>query len=84
MKRPLIVLAICLGAIALGSAICFPGICGCAGWLPVPNRDHFGTPFMFLFFGGLLGIPISLVWLAVAALLRAAARHRSHSASQLP
>jgi hypothetical protein len=84
MKRPLICLAICLGAVALGSAICLPGICGCVGWLPVPNRDSFGTPFIFLSFGGVLGVFISLVWLVVATLRRAVlvARLRSRGDSQ--
>jgi hypothetical protein len=83
MKGPLICLTISLGAVVAGSAICLPGICGCAGWLPIPNRDSFGVLFMFLFFGGVLGIPVSLLWLAAAALWNAVAGRRSQSASQL-
>jgi hypothetical protein len=79
IKRPLICLAVCLAAFALGTGICYPGICGCTGWLPFRDRDSFGTfglAFMFLAFGGAIGTAISLLWFLAAALRDVARRTR--------
>ena len=70
LKKPLIALAISAGAIAVGSAICLPGICGCASWLGLTNTDSYGKPFLILALIGVLGLLISIVWLIVSALRR--------------
>jgi hypothetical protein len=76
MKTPLIVLAISVGAIVVGSAVCLPGICGCASWIGLENTDSWGTPFMFLTMLGLFGVAISAIWLAVIGIRRALGRNR--------
>jgi len=68
MKRPAIALAISAGAILIGSSVCFPGICGCASWLPLSNPDKFGLPFALLTFAGEMGVLVSLGWLVVSAI----------------
>jgi hypothetical protein len=76
LKKPAILLAISFGAIVVGSAVCLPGICGCASWIGLENTDSYGTPFMLLFTVGILGVAVSTVWLAVVGIRRALHRNR--------
>jgi hypothetical protein len=75
LKKPAIVLAISVGAVAVGSAVCTPGICGCASWIGLENTDSWGTPFMFLALIGVLGVVASTVWLIVAGIRHALRRN---------
>jgi hypothetical protein len=70
MKRPLIAFGISVAMIFLGSAVCLPGICGCYSWLGVPEFKY-SDLFLFVFMGGLIGVCLSLAWLAAAAVQRA-------------
>jgi len=77
MKRPLIALAISLGLIVVGSAVCLPGICGCVSWLGIPDPEKFGGDvFIWVTFLGALGTVVSLCWLAGSAIIRAFGRDR--------
>jgi hypothetical protein len=76
LKTPLIVFAISVGAIVVGSAVCLPGICGCASWIGLQNTDSWGTPFMFLTMFGVLGVAVSTIWLAVIGIRRTLGRNR--------
>jgi uncharacterized membrane protein len=70
MKRPGILLAISVGLMVVGSAVCLPGVCGCVSWLGIPNADRFGVPFAILSGVGFLGGLVSVCWLAGSAITR--------------
>jgi hypothetical protein len=76
LKRPLIVAAISVGAVVVGSAVCLPGICGCVSWIGLDDTDSYGTPFIFLTLLGMLGVAVSAVWLIVAGIRHALSRIR--------
>jgi hypothetical protein len=76
LRKPAIALAISVGAIVVGSAICMPGICGCASWIGLVNTDSYGTPFLILTMIGVLGVPVSIGWLMVSSVCRKFSRNR--------
>ena len=69
MKKPLIALAVSIGLVVVGTAVCLPGICGCVSWLGVPDLGRMGELFLYLSIAGLFGIVASSCWLGVSAIL---------------
>jgi len=70
MKRALIALAISIGLVIVGSAVCLPGICGCVSWLGIPDPGGIGEYFLYMTIAGVIGIPVSLCWLAISAAMK--------------
>ncbi len=68
LKRPLIALAISVGAVVVGSAVCTPGICGCTSWTGLSIFGALGEAgllFLLLSVVGMVGVAISLCWMLV-------------------
>jgi predicted membrane protein len=84
MKRPAIALGISAGMVLVGSAVCLPGICGCASYLGIADRYGFNILFFFMALAGLIGVFISLCWLAVKAILAFASRRRTDPIHVVP
>ena len=76
LKKPAIALAISVGAVLVGSAVCIPGSCGCASWIGLEVKDSWGTPFFLLTLLGLLGAAVSTIWLIVSGIYHALRRNR--------
>ena len=70
----MIALAISVGGVVVGAAVCTPGICGCASWIGISDSGQWGDWFLFLFIGGMIGIAISVCWLVVLVGWRAIRR----------
>ena len=68
LKKPAIALAISVGAVVVGSAVCTPGICGCASWIGLSDPEKWGGElFMWLAIAGVAGMAINLFWLVISA-----------------
>jgi hypothetical protein len=76
LRKPAIALAISVGAVVVGSAVCLPGSCGCASWIGLEVKDPWGTPFIFLTLFGMLGAAVSTIWLIVSGIRHALRRNR--------
>ena len=70
MKKPLIALAVSIGLVVVGTAVCLPGICGCVSWLGIPDLGRMGAAFIYMALAGVLGIIISCCWLFLILILK--------------
>jgi hypothetical protein len=77
MKRAAISLAVCVGLVVVGSAVCLPGVCGCYSWAGIPDMGEGGTTFLFLALAGFVGAMISFCWLLVASVRTLILRNRA-------
>jgi hypothetical protein len=76
MKPPALALGISVGAVVIGSSVCYPGICGCVSWLSFKDPDKIGTPFLWITLAGVVGILASIIWWIMSAFIQASARPR--------
>ena len=77
MKKAAISRSVSFLLLLLATAICLPGMCGCVSWIGIPQSDFTGTLALSLYAIAIMGIIVSLCWLAFLAVRSAVRRIRN-------